>query len=98
VANEIDVLVMTRRGAPPDVFNEVVEHCVDLPVRMVQASHLFEEMHGRVPIDAINSEWFAYIMHPNFAARVTWRKRLMDIAVAAALVVVLAPTRRSSRP
>jgi exopolysaccharide biosynthesis polyprenyl glycosylphosphotransferase len=91
VANEIDVLVMTRRGAPPDVFNEVVEHCVDLPVRMVQASHLFEEMHGRVPIDAINSEWFAYIMHPNFAARVTWRKRLMDIAVAAVLLVVLAP-------
>ena len=91
VEHEIDLLVMTPRGASPDLIHEVVERCVDLPVRMVQASYLYEEMHGRVPIGAISSAWFAYIMHPNFSARATWTKRLMDMSVAALLLVVLAP-------
>jgi len=91
VEHEIDLLVMTRRRASPDVFHEVVERCVDLPVRLVEASYLYEEMYGRVPIDAINSAWFAYIMHPNFSARAACAKRLMDISVAAVLLVALAP-------
>jgi exopolysaccharide biosynthesis polyprenyl glycosylphosphotransferase len=91
VQHEIDLLVMTRRGASPDLLQEVVERCVDLPVRMVEASFLYEELHGRVPIDALSSAWFAYIMHPNFSARATWTKRVMDMTVAAVLVVLLAP-------
>jgi exopolysaccharide biosynthesis polyprenyl glycosylphosphotransferase len=91
VEQEIDLLVMTQHGASPDLVQEVVERCVDLPVRMVQASYLYEELHGRVPIAAINSAWFAYIMHPNFSARATWTKRLMDMSVAALLLVLLAP-------
>lgn len=89
--HQIDLLVMAPRGSAEDLFQETVERCVDLSVRMVQASYLYEEMYGRVPIGAINEAWFAYIMHPKFPSQAEWFKRLGDWAVSLLLLVVLTP-------
>jgi exopolysaccharide biosynthesis polyprenyl glycosylphosphotransferase len=89
--HQIDLLVMAPRGSTQDLFQETVERCVDLSVRMVQASYLYEEMYGRVPIGAINEAWFAYIMHPNFSSQAEWSKRLMDWAASMVLLLALAP-------
>jgi exopolysaccharide biosynthesis polyprenyl glycosylphosphotransferase len=91
VTHQIDLLVMAPRGAAQDLFKETVERCVDLSVRMVQASYLYEEMYGRVPIGAINEAWFAYIMHPNFSSQAEWSKRLGDGIASMALLLLLSP-------
>lgn len=89
---EINLLVMPTRSDPDfDAFHETVESCVDLPVRMMEASRLYEEMHGRVPIGQINAAWFAYIMHPRFSPQAEWSKRLMDVAISTALFLLLLP-------
>ncbi|HEX7293878.1 MAG TPA: sugar transferase, partial [Solirubrobacterales bacterium] len=46
---------------------------------------------GHVPIGAINSAWFQYIMHPLYSPSSPLSKRLLDIAVSGALLVVAAP-------
>jgi exopolysaccharide biosynthesis polyprenyl glycosylphosphotransferase len=91
VEHQIDLLVVTPRESTPDLLVEAIERCVDLPVRMIQASHLYESMHGRVPIGAINATWFAYIMHPDFSPQEPWPKRLIDRLVSIILLVALAP-------
>ncbi|HYI38485.1 MAG TPA: sugar transferase [Thermoleophilaceae bacterium] len=88
---EIDVLVMPPRNSGGDLFQETIESCIDLPVSMLPAARLYEDMHGRVPIGAISAAWFAYLMHPNFSPQSGWSKRALDIAVAGPLCLMLAP-------
>ncbi len=91
LSKEIDLLVMAPSPGTGDIYQATVESCVDLPVRMVQAARLYEEMHGRVPIGAINEAWFAYLMHPRFSPQAAWSKRLMDLLVSGVLLVLLLP-------
>jgi lipopolysaccharide/colanic/teichoic acid biosynthesis glycosyltransferase len=93
VEHRIDLLVC----APPEnggsaagvepydpglVSRAVTDTCLDLPVRMIDANQLYEELLGHVPIATIDAAWFRYIMHPRFRAGSPLFKRLFDLGMA----------------
>ncbi len=93
VEHRIDLLVC----APPEnggsaagvepydpglVSRAVTDTCLDLPVRMIDANQLYEELLGHVPIATIDAAWFRYIMHPRFRAGSPLFKRLLDLGMA----------------
>lgn len=74
-------------GVGPDtprlpVFEEAARACLDLPVRMIEANALYEQVLGHVPIGSINSAWFQCIMHPRYSPSSPLTKRALDLAVA----------------
>jgi lipopolysaccharide/colanic/teichoic acid biosynthesis glycosyltransferase len=82
-------------GVGPDtprlaVFEEAARACLDLPVRMIEANALYEQVLGHVPIGSINSAWFQCIMHPNYSPSAPGAKRALDLAVGLAAVLLLA--------
>jgi lipopolysaccharide/colanic/teichoic acid biosynthesis glycosyltransferase len=64
------------------VFEEAARACLDLPVRMIEANALYEQVLGHVPIGSINSAWFQCIMHPNYSPSSSLTKRTLDLSVA----------------
>ena len=64
------------------VCHEVTRSCLDLPVRMIEANQLHEELLGHVPIANIDAAWFRYIMHPRYHASSPLFKRLLDLSGA----------------
>jgi lipopolysaccharide/colanic/teichoic acid biosynthesis glycosyltransferase len=64
------------------VFEEAARACLDLPVRMIEANALYEQVLGHVPIGSINSAWFQCIMHPRYTPSAPATKRALDLAVA----------------
>ena len=74
-------------GVGPDtprlhVFEEAARACLDLPVRMIEANSLYEDVLGHVPIGSINSAWFQCIMHPRYSPSAPFTKRMLDLAVS----------------
>ncbi|MGH2990822.1 MAG: exopolysaccharide biosynthesis polyprenyl glycosylphosphotransferase [Solirubrobacterales bacterium] len=67
---------------PVQVCGEVTRRCLDLPVRMIDANELYEELLGHVPLSNIDSAWFSYIMHPRFRPTSPLFNRLLDLALA----------------
>jgi lipopolysaccharide/colanic/teichoic acid biosynthesis glycosyltransferase len=55
---------------------------------MMEASALYEDVLGHVPIGQINSAWFQCIMHPRYSPTSPVSKRVLDLAVAIPLSVV----------
>jgi lipopolysaccharide/colanic/teichoic acid biosynthesis glycosyltransferase len=73
------------------VFETVADFCLDLPVKMITANQLYEQLLGHVPIGTIDAAWFRYIMHPRFRATAPISKRLFDIAGAIGIGLLFAP-------
>jgi lipopolysaccharide/colanic/teichoic acid biosynthesis glycosyltransferase len=73
------------------VFEETANACLDLPVRMLEASAFYEEVLGHVPLGQINSAWFQCIMHPRYSPTSPLSKRLLDLVVAAPMLVLALP-------
>jgi exopolysaccharide biosynthesis polyprenyl glycosylphosphotransferase len=73
------------------VFETVADFCLDLPVKMIGANQLYEQLLGHVPIGTIDAAWFRYIMHPRFHATSPLSKRLFDIVGALAIGLLFAP-------
>jgi lipopolysaccharide/colanic/teichoic acid biosynthesis glycosyltransferase len=73
------------------VFEQTANACLDLPVRMMEASALYEDVLGHVPIGQINSAWFQCIMHPRYSPTSPFSKRLLDIAISVPLAVLTLP-------
>jgi len=101
LANGIDLLVHGSAGpwssdddAPPiprlEVF-EGVATCLDMPVRLVESTHFYEDELGHVPLGTINSAWFQYIMHPRFRPGSSASKRAADLVLGMVLAIVLSP-------
>ena len=67
---------------PDHVSGEVTRGCLDLPVRMIDANELYEDLLGHVPLRTIDAAWFRYIMHPGYRASSPLFKRLLDLTVA----------------
>ena len=93
---DIELLVV----APGDDLSEVEERsvcetvadfCLDLPVKMIGANQLYEQLLGHVPIGTIDAAWFRYIMHPRFRAASPLSKRVFDIAGAIFIGLLFAP-------
>jgi exopolysaccharide biosynthesis polyprenyl glycosylphosphotransferase len=74
-----------------DIFEGVGAACLDLPVRLIEASQFYEELLGHVPVGQINAAWFQYLMHPRYRRTPPLSKRLFDVAVGGAALVVAAP-------
>ncbi len=89
--NQVDLLVVSPERPRLSIFEQTAKACLDLPVRMIEATALYENILGHVPIGAINSAWFQYIMHPLYSPSSPLSKRLLDILVSAVLLVVAAP-------
>ena len=47
-----------------NVCARVADECLDLPVRLIAANQLYEELLGHVPVGTIDAAWYRYIMHP----------------------------------
>ncbi len=73
------------------VFETVADFCLDLPVKMMGANQLYEQLLGHVPIGTIDSAWFRYIMHPRFHAASPLSKRFLDITGSLAIGLLFAP-------
>jgi exopolysaccharide biosynthesis polyprenyl glycosylphosphotransferase len=73
------------------VFETVADFCLDLPVKMIAANQLYEQLLGHVPMGTIDAAWFRYIMHPAFRAASPTSKRLFDIFGAFFIGLLFAP-------
>lgn len=74
-----------------DIFERVAATCLDLPVRMVEASQLYEDLLGHVPLGQSNSAWFQYLLHPRYRPGVPGAKRSFDLVVSAVTLILTAP-------
>lgn len=87
----IDVLVMAPQHPRLEVFEQLARDCLDLPVRMIEATALYEEVLGHVPIGSINSAWFQSVMHPRYSPSSPVSKRMLDLIVSSLALVAGLP-------
>jgi exopolysaccharide biosynthesis polyprenyl glycosylphosphotransferase len=73
------------------VLEEAAASCLNLPVRMIDAGQLYEQLLGHVPLGTTNAAWFQYVMHPRFRAGSPFWKRWMDLAGGALMLAFAAP-------
>jgi exopolysaccharide biosynthesis polyprenyl glycosylphosphotransferase len=99
--NNLDLLVHSA-GPPVDdeeaprygrleIFERVAEECLDLPVRLIEASLLYEDLLGHVPLGQSTSAWFQYLLHPRYRAGSPISKRAFDLVVGSLMLLVAAP-------
>ncbi len=99
--NKLDLLVHSA-GPPVDgddgqrhsrleIFERVAAECLDLPVRLIEASLLYEDLLGHVPLGQSTSAWFQYLMHPRYQGGSPISKRAFDLLVGALMLVAAAP-------
>ncbi len=74
-----------------EVFERVAASCLDLPVRLIEASQLYEDLLGHVPLGQSNSAWFQYLLHPRYKGGSPASKRVFDLIVGGIMLVFLAP-------
>src|SRR5436190_3258102 len=87
----VDLLVVAPQNPRLPVFEQVARDCLDLPVRMIEATALYEDLLGHVPIGTINSAWFQFIMHPRYSPASPLSKRTLDLCVSGLMLVAAAP-------
>ncbi len=87
----VDLLVVAPHNARLKVFEQAARDCLDLPVRMIEATALYEDVLGHVPIGTINSAWFQFIMHPRYSPSSPLSKRSLDIIVSGLMLAVAGP-------
>src|SRR6188472_2430152 len=75
----------------PDPYAVIADSCLDLPVRMIEANQLYEELLGHVPLGTTDAAWFRYIMHPRFHPTSPLWKRISDLAIALPAAIVALP-------
>ncbi len=74
-----------------EIFEQVAECCLDLPVRLIEASQLYEDLLGHVPLGQSNAAWFQYLLHPRYRAGASWSKRAFDLLVGSVMLILMAP-------
>jgi lipopolysaccharide/colanic/teichoic acid biosynthesis glycosyltransferase len=74
-----------------EVFERVADACLDLPVSMLEAGQLYEELFGHVPLGTTTSAWFQYLLHPRYRGSWQFSKRLLDLGIGSLAAVLAAP-------
>ncbi len=74
-----------------EVFERVADACLDLPVSMIEAGQLYEQLFGHVPLGTTTSAWFQYLLHPHYKQGWPISKRLLDIGVGLVAGIIAAP-------
>jgi lipopolysaccharide/colanic/teichoic acid biosynthesis glycosyltransferase len=99
--NSIDLLV--HSAGPPvededathhgrlEIFERVAQECLDLPVRLIEASLLYEDLLGHVPLGQSTSAWFQYLLHPRYRAGSPFSKRAFDLFAGSLMLIATAP-------
>jgi exopolysaccharide biosynthesis polyprenyl glycosylphosphotransferase len=87
----IDLLVVAPQSRRLEIFERAARECLDLPVRMIEATALYEGLLGHVPIGTINSAWFQFIMHPRYSPSSPFSKRALDLFVSGPMLVLAGP-------
>lgn len=96
ISQRIDLIVCApnARGieqSVDDIDAHVADQCLDLPVRLIAANQLYEEVLGHVPVGTIDAAWYRYIMHPRFRASAPASKRLFDLVVGSLIALAFLP-------
>jgi exopolysaccharide biosynthesis polyprenyl glycosylphosphotransferase len=97
LSERIDLIVLGPNPIDPadaggqDVFARVADECVDLPVRLIAANQLYEEVLGHVPVGMIDAAWYRYIMHPRFRASGPRSKRAFDLVFGSIIAFFFLP-------
>jgi lipopolysaccharide/colanic/teichoic acid biosynthesis glycosyltransferase len=82
------------KGAGPsrlEVFETVADACLDLPVSMIEAGQLYEQLFGHVPLGTTTSAWFQYLLHPDYKGSWPISKRLFDLGLGFLAALIAAP-------
>src|SRR5215213_8840672 len=87
----IDLLVIAPQSRRLEIFEQTAKACLDLPVRMIEATALYEDVLGHVPIGTINSAWFQFIMHPRYSPSSPLSKRALDLLVSGLMLLGALP-------
>jgi exopolysaccharide biosynthesis polyprenyl glycosylphosphotransferase len=74
-----------------ELFERIAADCLDLPVRLIEASQLYEDLLGHVPLGQSNSAWFQYLLHPRYRASSSLSKRAFDLVAGSAMLFLLTP-------
>jgi lipopolysaccharide/colanic/teichoic acid biosynthesis glycosyltransferase len=74
-----------------EVFETVADACLDLPVSMIEAGQLYEQLFGHVPLGTTTSAWFQYLLHPDYRGSWPMSKRLLDLVMGSMIALVAAP-------
>ncbi len=74
-----------------DVFEQVAEACLDLPVSLIESGQFYEDIFGHVPLGTTTSAWFQYMLHPSYNGGVGIQKRAMDLILSTLVAVLAAP-------
>jgi exopolysaccharide biosynthesis polyprenyl glycosylphosphotransferase len=90
-STEVSAVSGKPRRSRLELFEQVAEACLDLPVRLLEASQLYEDLLGHVPLGQSNSAWFQYLLHPRYHGGSPTSKRIFDCVVGATMLVLLAP-------
>jgi exopolysaccharide biosynthesis polyprenyl glycosylphosphotransferase len=94
LTERIDLIVLGPNQAEPDggdIFARVADECIDLPVRLIAANQLYEEILGHVPVGMIDAAWYRYIMHPRFRASGPFSKRVFDLVLGGIMALCFLP-------
>jgi lipopolysaccharide/colanic/teichoic acid biosynthesis glycosyltransferase len=98
--NKLDLLVHSaspgadsedQRHGRLEIFEQVAEECLDMPVRLIEASLLYEDLLGHVPLGQSTSAWFQYLLHPRYRAGSPFPKRVFDLVVGSLMLLAAAP-------
>jgi lipopolysaccharide/colanic/teichoic acid biosynthesis glycosyltransferase len=87
----VDLLVISPENPRLPVFEQVARTSLDLPVRMIEATALYEDVLGHVPIGTINSAWFQFIMHPRYSPSSPVSKRVLDLVISGLMLTAALP-------
>jgi lipopolysaccharide/colanic/teichoic acid biosynthesis glycosyltransferase len=91
VEQRIDLLVIGADAPRLAVFGQMADTCLELQVRLVELSELFEELFGHVPTADINPTWFQFLACREGRGAVGPAKRTVDLIGAMVGLVLLAP-------
>ncbi|HEY4095812.1 MAG TPA: exopolysaccharide biosynthesis polyprenyl glycosylphosphotransferase [Baekduia sp.] len=92
LTSERAALVVLGGGvARLDVFDELAESCLDLPIQLTELADFYEDVFGHVPTAEINAAWFAQLVEAGAHRPSPRAKRTLDLALAVLLGVVTLP-------
>ena len=94
-AHQIELLVHAQGPGGEvsrlDIFEGVGAACLDLPVRLIEASQFYEELLGPRSRRPDQCRLVPVLMHPRYRRTPTISKRLFDFAIGSVALVVAAP-------
>lgn len=91
VEHGIGLLILSSSAPRLLVFDQLVNCCLDLPVKLVELPSFYEAVFGYVPISEMNVVWFQYLVDPRSRLPHRFAKRAIDLVSVAVLALPALP-------